>query len=557
MKKITIFLSFLVLFSSSLFAISDKELAISINLAGKQRMLIQKITKEALLIHANLDKKANIDNLRKSSKLFNNTLNGLISGDKRFGLVAIGDKSIQKQLKVVDDLWKPFHNEIDKILSDKAKESSYEFLEKHNMNLLKEMNKAVGMYSSQNRSNSKLKLANDINLAGKQRMLTQRMGKDLLAIKNNLDKEAHIKDFKKSKELFSKTLNGLLHGDKELKLVGTKLPNIVKQLSVVDKEWKSMQPILNSALKGKDEEKAIISLDNLLLEMNSAVSYYTQSVNRQKQRLQLASILGSFMNKNRISKKRVNLSGKQRMLVQRMTKLSLLISSNINKDANREKLIKFSKLYDKTLKAFKDGDKDLGCIPSKNKALQKEIDLVEKKWIPFYKNIQTIIDGKDKDKKALSFLVSKNEELLKVSDDLVKQFEKLNKSQNYLEKVRLHVVNIAGRERMLSQKMTKEKLLIVQGKKEYISKLKGTIKLFDDSLNALINGDSKEEIIKPSNKKIKEQLEKVADIWSKLKPIYEKEKPTTKELALIIKMNPLLLYEMNKMVSMAEGEREY
>ena len=557
MKKITIFLSFLVLFSSSLFAISDKELAISINLAGKQRMLIQKITKEALLIHANLDKKANIDNLRKSSKLFNDTLNGLISSDKSFGLIATEDKSIQKQLKAIDNLWKPFHNEIDKILSGKAEESSYEFLEKHNMNLLKEMNIAVGMYSSQNRSNSKLKLANDINLAGKQRMLTQRMGKDLLAIKNNLDKETHIKDFKKSKELFSKTLNGLLHGDKELKLVGTKLPNIIKQLNLVDKEWKSMQPILDSALKGKDEEKAITSLDNLLIEMNSAVSYYTQSVNRQKQRLQLASILGSFMNKNRISKKRVNLSGKQRMLVQRMTKLSLLISSNINKDANREKLIKFSKLYDKTLKAFKSGDKDLGCIPSENKALQKEIDLVEKKWIPFYKNIQTIIDGKDKDKKALSFLVSKNEELLKVSDDLVKRFEKLNKSQNYLEKARLHIVNIAGRERMLSQKMTKEKLLIVQGKKEYISKLKDTIKLFDDSLNALINGDSKKDIIRPSNKKIKEQLEKVANIWSKLKPIYDKEKPTTKELALIIKMNPLLLYEMNKMVSMAEGEREY
>ncbi len=557
MKKITIFLSFLVLFSSSLFAISDKELAVSINLAGKQRMLIQKITKEALLIHANLDKSTNIDNLKKSTKLFDNILKGLISGNKSLGLVAIDDKSIQKQLKIVDDLWKPFHTEIDKILSEKAKESSYKFLEKNNMTLLKEMNKAVGMYSSQSRGNSKLKLANDINLAGKQRMLTQRMGKDLLAIKNNLDKDAHIKDFEKSKKLFSRTLKGLLHGDKELKLVGTKLPKIVNQLNVVDKHWKSMQPILDNALKGKDEEKVITSLDTLLDEMNQAVIFYTQSVNRQEQRLQFASILGNFMNKNKISKKRVNLSGKQRMLVQRMTKLSLLISSNINKEVNREKLIKYSKLYDKTLKAFKEGDKDLGCIPSKNNDLQKQIDLVEAKWKPFYKNIQTIIDGKDKDKKALSYLVSKNEELLKVSDDLVKRFEKLNNSENYLEKARLYIVNIAGRQRMLSQKMTKEKLLIVQGKKEYISKLKGTIKLFDDSLNSLINGNSKEGIIKPSNKKIKEQLDKVAKIWSKLKPLYEKEKPTTKELVLIIKMNPLLLQEMNKMVSMAEAEREY
>ncbi len=557
MKKITIFLFFLVFFSSSLFALSDKELAVSINLAGKQRMLIQKITKEALLIHANLDKKENIENLKKSSKLFDNTLNGLISSDKSLDLVAIEDKAIKKQLKVVDNLWKPFYKEINKILLGKAKESSYEFLEKNNMILLKEMNKAVGMYSSQNRGKHKLKLANDINLAGKQRMLTQRMAKDLLAIKNNLDKKAHIDDFKSSKELFSKTLNGLLAGDKELNLIGTKLPNIVKQLNIVDKHWKSMQPLLDNALNGKDEEKAIIGLDTLLSEMNRAVTLYTQSVNRQKQRLRLASILGNFMNKNKMSKKRVNLSGRQRMLVQRMTKLSLLISSNINKESNREKLIKYSNLYNKTLKAFKNGDKDLGCVPTKDNNLLKEIDLVEKKWQPFYKNIKIIIDGKDKDKKALSFLVSKNENLLKVSDDLVKSFEKSNKSENYLEKARLHVVNIAGRERMLSQKMTKEKLLIVQGKKEYISKLKGSIKLFDNSLNALINGNSKENIIKPSNRKIKEQLEKVAKIWLKLKPLYEKENPTTKELATIIKMNPLLLQEMNNMVSMAEGEREY
>ena len=557
MKKIGIFLTFLLLFSNLLFGVTDKELATTINLSGKQRMLIQKMTKEALLIHIGLDKEKSIENLKESSSLFDKTLQGLINGDKSLSLVKIENKDISKQLDVVNRLWKPFYREIKKILSNRADESSYEFLEKNNMSLLKEMNRAVELYSSLNREESKFKLANDINLAGKERMLTQRMAKDILAIKNNLNIQKYIKDFKESRSLFSKILKGLQNGDKDLKLVGTDIPNIVNQLKIVDKSWKDMQPILDNALKGKDIEKAIEMLDNLLIEMNRCVTLYTKSVNRYRQRNRFASILSNFMYKNKILKRRVNLSGKQRMLIQRITKLALLVSSNIDREKNIEKLKKYSNLYDKTLKAFKNGDKDLNCVPTTDKEIRKQIDIVEKSWKPFYRHIQNIINLNDKDKKSLLYIVNENENLLKVSDDLVKAYEKSDRSQNYLEKARLHIINIAGRQRMLSQKMTKEKLLIIQGKTEYISKLQDSIKLFDDSLNSLINGNSRENIIKPTNEKIKEQLAKIYKIWSKLKPLYEKEKLSHTELETIIRENPLLLSEINSMVEMAQQEREY
>ncbi len=557
MKKIGIFLTFLLLFSNLLFGVTDKELATTINLSGKQRMLIQKMTKEALLIHIGLDKEKSIENLKESSSLFDKTLKGLINGDKSLSLVKIENKDISKQLDVVNRLWKPFYREIKKILSNRADESSYEFLEKNNMSLLKEMNRAVELYSSLNREESKFKLANDINLAGKERMLTQRMAKDILAIKNNLNVQKYIKDFKESRSLFSKILKGLQNGDKDLKLVGTDIPNIVNQLKIVDKSWKDMQPILDNALKGKDIEKAIEMLDNLLIEMNRCVTLYTKSVNRYRQRNRFASILSNFMYKNKILKRRVNLSGKQRMLIQRITKLALLVSSNIDREKNIEKLKKYSNLYDKTLKAFKNGDKDLNCVPTTDKEIRKQIDIVEKSWKPFYRHIQNIINLNDKDKKSLLYIVNENENLLKVSDDLVKAYEKSDRSQNYLEKARLHIINIAGRQRMLSQKMTKEKLLIIQGKTEYISKLQDSIKLFDDSLNSLINGNSRENIIKPTNEKIKEQLAKIYKIWSKLKPLYEKEKLSHTELETIIRENPLLLSEINSMVEMAQQEREY
>jgi len=557
MKQFRLLFIGLLLLTSSLFALSDKELAISINLAGKQRMLTQKMTKESFLIRSNIDKKENIEKLKKSSQLFDKTLKGLMEGDSSLELVPINNSEIQKQLKKVERLWGPFFKEIKAVISGEATDRSYKTLEKSNITLLKEINSAVGIYSSQNRDSSKFTLANDINLAGKQRMLTQKMAKDLLFVYNKFRIKHYLSDFENSRELFTKTLDGLFNGSKQLTLTGTKLPKIVEQLKVVEKLWQEHQPILNRAKNGKNIKEAIAGLDNILIEMNRAVVLYTKSVDRQKQRLKFASIINSFMNKNYMLKRLVNLSGKQRMLTQRMTKLSLLVSSNIDKKENIKRLIKVSSLYNQTLIAFVQGDKELNCTPLKNEAIEAQIQVIQKRWDIFYKNIKNIIEDKDKSGKSLKYVVDNNEELLKVSNELVKRYEQSNRSQNYLDKARLRIVNVAGRQRMLTQKMTKEKLLISKGNREYIPKLKKSIELFDNSLYALINGDSNQTIVKPTNEKIKKQLEKVASIWEKLKPLYENDKPTAKEMATIIKENPILLSEMNKMVKMAEVEIEY
>jgi hypothetical protein len=543
--------------STSLFALTDKELAISINLSGKQRMLSQKMTKESFLIRSNIDKDLNIQKLTKSSQLFDKTLKGLMQGDKSLQLVAIKDQKIQEQLKKVQKLWQPFYKEIQNIITGKASKESYATLEQNNIPLLKEMNKVVGLYTKQSRGKGKLTLANDINLAGKQRMLTQKMGKDLLFISNGIKPKVYQEDFKQSRELFSNTLNGLFEGSKKLNLKGTKLPKIVKQLKVVKKLWNEEQPLLDTALKGKEIKKAINALDTTLIEMNKGVILYTKSINRQKQRLKLSSLINNFMNKNKILKKRVNLSGKQRMLTQRITKLALMIDAGIDPQESKKRLQKFSDLYAKTLNGFKNGDKDLGCIPTTSTEIRNQIAYIEKRWKPFYEHVQKIIEGKDKGGTSLAYLVKENEDLLKDSNELVKQYEKSNKSQNYLDKARLHIVNVAGRQRMLTQKMTKEKLLIAKGKSEYNSKLKKTIKLFDTSLTALINGDTKQNIVKPTNKKMKAQLAIVAKLWKELKPLYEKEMIDKKELAIIIKQNPILLKEMNRAVQISEKAIEY
>ncbi len=73
----------------------------------------------------------------------------------------------------------------------------------------------------------------------------------------------------------------------------------------------------------------------------------------------------------------------------------------------------------------------------------------------------------------------------------------------------------------------------------------------------MTNGNLKENILKPTNDKIIKQLDTVNKIWNRLKPLYEKDNLSKRELNILIKKNPILLKEMNTMVKMAEVEMEY
>ena len=273
--------------------------------------------------------------------------------------------------------------------------------------------------------------------------------------------------------------------------------------------------------------------------------------------LDMASLVDDLMSSSDAMKKRINRSGKQRMLTQRMTKLAILISLNIDKDKNKKTLMKFANLYNDTLTEFKAGETDFGFSKEAQDKINKQILVVEKLWKEFFSNVKILAEGKDKGNKALDYITSHNKPLLKESNSLVSLYEKSNTSQNYMEKAMVKIVNLAGRQRMLTQKMTKEKLMCVKGQKEYKKSLLKTIKLFDDSLDSLINGNLAEKIPKPSNPKIKNQLIKVKTLWNELRPLYENWKPDAKTLATIIKKNPILLKEMNAMVTLAEQETEY
>ncbi len=139
--------------------------AIVINLAGRQRMLSQKMSKEIL----NLRKNVICDNaddgnklsevILNSVKVFDMTLNSLEKSGKapetldlsttKFANLPKAKEPTLGQLIKVEKIWKPFAESIKLFLEDPGSDQQLDYILKNNMILLSEMNKAVVMLQKQ------------------------------------------------------------------------------------------------------------------------------------------------------------------------------------------------------------------------------------------------------------------------------------------------------------------------------------------------------------------------------------------------------------------------
>lgn len=281
--------AFCLICSSSLVAASDTitsaEWGTIINLAGRQRMLSQKMTKEILLISLDYNKAENLSALEETANLFDKTLKGLRNGDSQLSLPPTTSRRILRQIdQKILPVWNVFYPRVQEIL--KAKTVSPDQLAaviENNLPLLGEMNKCVKLYESEaSKSGVAIdpKLAVTINLAGKQRMLSQKMSKEFLLIAKKSNPEANRLNLQETYALFDRTLKGLMDGDATLELPGTTDQAIRAQLGKVQSLWQEFKSLMEyGAQTNQDipaDKIAEVAQKNLplLSEMNKAVKMY-------------------------------------------------------------------------------------------------------------------------------------------------------------------------------------------------------------------------------------------------------------------------------------------
>ncbi len=225
----------------------SKKDSLIVNISGKQRMLTQKISKEIFYI-----KKKNTTNfieLNSAVDLFDTNLKDLLVGNDAKGIYAPQNNQILEKLNEVKALWTPFKNVVFKTeqLMVQAK-PDLEVLVGEATSLLNRSDEIV-----------KVMVKHDmdgifIDLSGRQRMLSQRMG---LFIERYLrtDNEDDYKNFEKAKQLYDKTINNFISNEE--------IKNISEVYSIV-KSTHEQWLIYN---------KYVLNLLKLSSSINDSVNY--------------------------------------------------------------------------------------------------------------------------------------------------------------------------------------------------------------------------------------------------------------------------------------------
>ncbi|NLM99848.1 MAG: methyl-accepting chemotaxis protein [Campylobacteraceae bacterium] len=247
-----------------------------------------------------------------------------------------------------------------------------------------------------------------INIAGKERMLTQKMSKELFFLRHRDGHDFRALDA--AKNLFKNNLNDLRFGNKDRGIYGPQNSVIKKKLDEVATRWKPFEEEIERIKHGilsVKSEKEILSrrIENLL---------------------NMSDIIVKEMVKRDLQAIYIDLSGRQRMLTQRM---GLSIERYLRTD-NQEDFLLFSAAktkYDETLRLFVN-DSEL----KKDTELHALLKISLEKWEDFEKYILKLLEVEDSINQSIEYINQSNVKILDAMDEAVWLYTEHSERKNQL-----------------------------------------------------------------------------------------------------------------------------
>ena len=262
--------------------ITAEEAARRVNLAGRQRMLSQRIAMSACLATVGVDSDINYAKLEDAYTEFSLVHDGLINGNADMGLHQEGYRSVIEAMEAVDAGWSDYQEMIHGIMQIKM--MSPDIMTRFDQNglaVLTDMNVAVttiaAKYSADLDELPQI-LAVTIDFAGRERMLTQKMVKEYCLVSAGIDVEANREKLMQSHEQFNGTLAALVDGIPGM-ITPAPTPEILAKLREVEQVWEQPNAIIEKAIAGEEmtiEDRTYLAnnIDIVLTTMNEAVKLY-------------------------------------------------------------------------------------------------------------------------------------------------------------------------------------------------------------------------------------------------------------------------------------------
>lgn len=212
-------------------------------------------------------------------------------------------------------------------------------------------------------------------------------------------------------------------------------------------------------------------------------------------------------------RQKINLSGRQRMLSQRMSAAACIAMTGLDQGARAAVAQSAHDEFSRTLAGLRDGDEGLGLTAEANAEVRDALDHVEALWTDMSPAVQQLAAGYG-DTEILSQITALNTELLRRSNATVQRIVAAYGGSDMSADL-AKAIDIAGRQRMLTQRMVKSACFVFVdvGAQDARAELEAAIALFDASLQDLRSGNAAEGIAAPPNATVSGRLQAVSDAW--------------------------------------------
>lgn len=221
------------------------------------------------------------------------------------------------------------------------------------------------------------------------------------------------------------------------------------------------------------------------------------------------------------AQERINFSGKLRMLSQRIPSAACHFNRGIETAGAGALLDGATAEFEQILTALEFGDEDLNVInPETRRKTLASIHALRELWEPFKAAADAVTAG-TAGEAEFDYLLNQNMAVLGAAQLLVEELVKQYSNPNAATRSSLMLIDISGRQRMLTQKMSKETCIIGSAYQtpETRSNLEGTTQIFEASLEALRFGMPAVGIGPPPNPEIAQALDDVLENWTRVKPL--------------------------------------
>lgn len=256
-----------------------------INMSGKLRMLSQQIPAAACNLHAGIEVEQSKTALHAAKEKFDTIIAALEFGDANLGI--IGQEGRLKTLAAIGSVhatYDPMRAAFSSIEETGGTEAEVLAMAEHNIGILLAAKVLVSEISGQYTNPAALSPSDAlmIDVAGRQRMLTQKISKEICFITSGIHANASMAVLGSTINMFETSLNALHFGMENAGISPAPTDEIIAGLERVQADWEEIGALVKHIAMGgtiDDAERTIIftGLNRTMSDMNTVVGLYVAS----------------------------------------------------------------------------------------------------------------------------------------------------------------------------------------------------------------------------------------------------------------------------------------